>query len=173
MGVDYFKDLDVQLFKSYGYDSAMDQMLRFAVWNSYWLGYHYKKGLRQWEYEQIYQRMDAPKISVGGMFDRKKMANNAKCAVRPIRTEQAVWQRNKPQMSNQQMRQYQQPMIRPPSPQIPQYPNQPQIVYQQPRYTQQQQAIHPNQMPLPQRPRYAPQQRQAANMNPVNAMNGR
>merc|ERR1712087_76478 len=50
-----------------------------------------------------------------------------------------------------------------------------QIVYQQPRYTQQQQAIHPNQMPLPQaqRPRYAPQQRQVANMNPVNAMNGR
>jgi len=177
--VDYFKDLDVQLFKSYGYDSAMDQMLRFAVWNSYWLGYHYKKGLRQWEYEQIYQRMDAPKISVGGMFDRKKMANNAKCAIRPIRTEQAVWQRNKPQpqMSNQQMRQYQQPMIRPVRPQptqIPQYPNQPQIVYQQPRYTQQQQAIHSNQMPLPQaqRPRYAPQ-RQVANMNPVNAMNGR
>merc|ERR1711878_185045 len=65
---DYFKDLEMKLFKSPGYKSAMDQMLRFAVYNSYWLGYHYKKGLKNWEYNHIYQQIDAPKISVGGMF---------------------------------------------------------------------------------------------------------
>jgi len=62
----------------------MDQMLRFAVWNSYCLGYHYKKGLRNWEYAKIYQKIEPPKIVVGGMMSRnwvrnmnKKRRNNA------------------------------------------------------------------------------------------------
>lgn len=71
---DYLKDLDFKMYKSRGHVSAMDQMLRFAVWNSYNLGYHYKKGLRNWEYERIYRWVEPPKVVVGSRFNRRRNA---------------------------------------------------------------------------------------------------
>merc|ERR1712062_588414 len=71
---DYLKDLDFKMYKSRGHVSAMDQMLRFAVWNSYNLGYHYKKGLRNWEYQRIYRWVEPPKVVVGSRFNRRRNA---------------------------------------------------------------------------------------------------
>eukprot|EP01084_Bolivina_argentea_P056235 102959_1 len=66
---DYFRELKVSLRN----DAAMDQMLRFAVWNSYCQGYHWNKDVESSQQRNIYKRVNPPKLTVyGGKQEEKQ-----------------------------------------------------------------------------------------------------
>ena len=163
--VDYYKDLDFNMYKSYGYASAMDQMLRFAVWNSYCLGYHYKKGLRNWEYAKNYQRIEAPKVVVGGMMNRNRVSLNKKtknnAAVRPrVNLSNNQTRPIRPQRPQQRMQQPRQQVAIPmatPQVQPMNQPQQQQSRFPRPIMPRQQmvpQSPSPMHQPRPQQPMY-------------------
>eukprot|EP00483_Globobulimina_turgida_P000246 UN00246 len=58
--VDYFKELSIASLNA----QKMDQLLRFAVYNSFCRGYHWRKDINPRERNQIYKSVYPPKIIV-------------------------------------------------------------------------------------------------------------